>query len=219
MIKNDYHHGNLKDDFLKIAFDFIAKEDVEKLTLKILSDATGTSRSAIYRHFSSKEELIETMIKKGFDDFDDFVSPSLKDKEKSLIDRFYLSAKAYLEFAKQNPNLYRLLFGNKYAKIREAAINIKDDDCSGFASLKLAIEEGQKSGVLKKEDTFMRTILIWSSLHGLSSLVIDGFMDIDKMSDALCESMFADMLNNLVTNKVKFLSNMPFGDGILKPNR
>ncbi|MFA6196051.1 MAG: TetR/AcrR family transcriptional regulator [Sulfurimonas sp.] len=219
MIKNDYHHGNLKDDFLKIAFDFIAKEDVEKLTLKILSDATGTSRSAIYRHFSSKEELIETMIQKGFDTFDAFVSPALKDKEKLLIDRFYLSAKAYLEFAKQNPNLYRLLFGNKYAKIREATLSIKDDDCGGFASLKLAIEEGQKSGILKKEDSFMRTILIWSYLHGLASLIIDGFMDIDKISDALYESMFADMLSNVVTNKVKFLSNMPFVDGILKPTR
>lgn len=219
MIKNDYHHGNLKDDFLKIAFDFIAKEDVEKLTLKILSDATGTSRSAIYRHFSSKEELIETMIQKGFDDFDTFVSPSLQDKEKPLIDRFYQSAKAYLEFAKQNPNIYRLLFGNKYAKIREATLSIKDDDCSGFVSLKLAIEEGQKSGILKKEDSFMRTILIWSSLHGLSSLIIDGFMDIDKISDELYESMFTDMLSNVVTNKVKFLSNMPFGDGILKPTR
>ncbi len=219
MIKNDYHHGNLKDDFLKIAFDFIAKEDIEKLTLKILSDATGTSRSAIYRHFSSKEELIETMIQKGFDDFDAFVSPPLKDKEKPLIDRFYQSAKAYLEFAKQNPNIYRLLFGNKYAKIREATLSIKDDDCSGFASLKQAIEEGQKSGILKKEDSFIRTILIWSSLHGLSSLIIDGFMDIDKLSDELFENMFTDMISASVTNKIKFISNIPFGDGILKPTK
>lgn len=219
MIKNDYHHGNLKDDFLKIAFDFIAKEDIEKLTLKILSDATGTSRSAIYRHFSSKEELIETMIQKGFDDFDAFVSPPLKDKEKPLIDRFYQSAKAYLEFAKQNPNIYRLLFGNKYAKIRETTLSIKDDDCSGFASLKLAIEEGQKNGILKKEDSFMRTILNWSYLHGLSSLIIDGFMDIDAISDELFENMFTDMLSASVTKKIKFISNIPFGDGILKPTK
>ncbi|MBU0632772.1 TetR/AcrR family transcriptional regulator [bacterium] len=217
MIKNEYHHGNLKDDFLTIAFDFIAKEDIEKLTLKILSDATGTSRSAIYRHFNSKDQLIETMIQKGFEHFDDFVSLALKDKNKPLIDRFYLSGKAYLEFAKQNSNLYRLLFGNKYANIREEIISIKDVDCSGFGALKAAVEEGQASGILKKEDSFYRTILLWSSLHGLSSLIIDGFMDIEKISDELYEKMFQDMLSSAVASKVKFLSSMPFGETLLKP--
>ena len=57
MQKNDYHHGNLKEELLQISFDFIAKEDTEKLTLKLLSDATGTSRSAIYRHFKNKDRI------------------------------------------------------------------------------------------------------------------------------------------------------------------
>ena len=34
MTKTDYHHGNLKEEFLKIAFDFIANNDIDKLTLK-----------------------------------------------------------------------------------------------------------------------------------------------------------------------------------------
>jgi len=55
MKKNDYHHGNLKDDLLAIAFEFILEEDIENLTLKVLSDKTGTSRSAIYRHFKNKD--------------------------------------------------------------------------------------------------------------------------------------------------------------------
>lgn len=70
MIKHDYHHGNLKEEFISIAMDFIDKEDVEKLTLKVLSDATGTSRSAIYKHFKNKDALIEIIIEKGFDKFD-----------------------------------------------------------------------------------------------------------------------------------------------------
>jgi AcrR family transcriptional regulator len=217
MIKNEYHHGNLKEEFLEIAFDFIAKEDVESLTLKVLSDATGTSRSAIYRHFSSKDELLETMILKGFEQFDSLISPILKNKEQALIDRFYLSGKTYIKFAKQNPNLYRLLFGKKYAVIRERLISIQDQNCSGFGALKLAVEEGQEEGVLKKEESFHRTILIWSSLHGFSSLIIDGFMDIEKIWSELYDKMFQDMLSAAVTNKVKFLSSMPFGDTLLKP--
>lgn len=218
MIKNEYHHGNLKEEFLKLAFEFIAKEDIDKLTLKILSDATGTSRSAIYKHFKSKDALIEKVIEKGFELFDDEIAPLIKDKNKPLLDRFYLSGKRYIEFAKQNPNLFRLLFGNKYAHIRESIINIKDDDCSGFGALKLAIQEGQESGIIKKEDSYKQAIIIWSSLHGLSSLIIDGFLNVQELYEELYDDMFENMLAGIVANKVKFLSSLPFGDRLLKAN-
>ena len=97
MIKDDYHHGNLKEEFLEIAFNFIATSDVDKLTLKVLSDATGTSRSAIYRHFKSKDALIEIIIQTGFEQFDEVIAPILQDTTKSLVDRFYLATKNYIQ--------------------------------------------------------------------------------------------------------------------------
>jgi AcrR family transcriptional regulator len=219
MIKNDYHHGNLKKEFINIAFDFIIENDMDKLTLKILSDATGTSRSAIYRHFKSKDALVEEMIEKGFEQFDDATAPILKDTTKALIDRFYMATKAYTEWAKKNPNLYRLLFGKKYAHIRDNVISIKDENCSGFGALKLSIEEGQSQGILKKDDSYKQAIIIWSSLHGLSSLIIDGFMDIEEVYEELYNDMFKSLLAGLITNKVKLISTIPFVNNILKPNK
>lgn len=217
MIKKDYHHGNLKEEFLRIAFEFIAQEDVEKLTLKVLSDATGTSRSAIYKHFKSRDALVEKMIEIGFETFDGVTSPILLNSKTPLVDRFYESGKAYINFAKENPNLYRLLFGKKHSHIREEIMSIKDSDCSGFAALKIAIEEGQESGVLKKDSSYKQTIIIWSSLHGLSSLIIDGFMDVDELLEEIYEGLFETLLAGIVANKVKLLSSLPFGDKLLKP--
>ena len=209
MIKSTFHHGHLKEESLRIAFDFIKKEDIEKLTLKIISDATGTSRSAIYKHFSSKENLIETLIIDGLEKFDLHTSPTLRDSSIALVDRFYLAGKLYITFARENPNLYRLLFGHKYAHIRESVINIKDENCSGFGALKLAVEEGQSSGILKEESSFMRTIIIWSSLHGLSTLAIDGFMHVDQDVDEIYEELFSGLLNNALSSKVKVISKIP----------
>ena len=216
MIKNEYHHGNLKEEFLKIAFDVIAQEDIDKLTLKVLADATGTTRTAIYKHFKSKDDLIEKIIEVGFEQFDNKVSPTLGDKDKPLIDRFYISGKLYIEFAKENPNLYRLLFGKKYAHIRDEIMSIKDDDCSGFGALKLAVEEGQESGILKKDSSYKQTIVIWSSLHGLASLLIDGFMDVEEIYYELYNDLFETLLAGIIANKVKLLSSLPFGEKILK---
>ena len=217
MQKNNYHHGNLKSEFLRIAFEFIHKEDIEKLTLKVLSDATGTSRSAIYRHFSSKDALMEEIIRQGFSDFDAHTAPILQNQNTLLVDRFYQASKAYIYWAKENPNLYRLLFGKKYAYIREEIMSIKEESCDGFGALKLAVEEGQKSGILKKEDSLKQSILIWSSLHGLSSLIIDGFMDVEEIYEELIDNMFGLLLAGLIANRVKLLSVLPFGNRVLEP--
>ncbi|HIP29419.1 MAG TPA: TetR/AcrR family transcriptional regulator [Sulfurospirillum arcachonense] len=217
MKKSKYHHGNLKDELLNIAFEFIHKNGVENLTLKILAEETGTSRSAIYRHFSSKDELIETIIEKGFEEFDNAVSPILKDIEKPLADRFYLSGKKYIEFAIENRNLYTLLFGKKYADIRERIIDIKDDDCSGFGTLKLAIEEGQKSGIVKNDDSYKQAIVIWSSLHGLASLIINGFMNVEEIYEEIYNDMFKTLLAGIVTNRVKLISSIPLLNRALEP--
>ena len=217
MIKHDYHHGNLKEDFITIAMDFIAKEDVEKLTLKVLSDATGTSRSAIYKHFKNKDALIETIIENGFDKFDAETTQYLHDESKALIDKFYLTGKLYVEFAKRNPNLYRLLFGKKYAHIREELLSIKDEDCSGFAVLQKTIEDGQKQGILKKDDSYKQAIVIWATMHGISSLIIDGFMDVEEIYEAMYDTLFETLLSGLVANKVKIISTIPLLNKVLQP--
>ncbi len=198
MIKNKYHHGNLKETFLKIAFEFIEKNDIEKLTLKILSDITGTSRSAIYSHFSSKEALIESMILNGFIKFDDYLSPNLKDKNIPLLDRLEKASRDYIEFAKANKVLYRLLFGNKYAHTRMEVMTKNDSNRSGFGALMFAIEEGQKDGLFKIDNSYKQTITIWSALHGLTSLLIDRFIGIEDMYDELFEDMFANILSGLL---------------------
>lgn len=215
MRKNKYHHGNLKEELINIAFTYIKENDVDSLTLKVLADSTGTSRSAIYRHFKSKNDLIETIITQGFEYFDNSVSPTLQDNKMELIDRFYLSGKRIIEFAYENPNLYRLLFGKNYAHIREQIIDLTDDDCSGLGSLKSTLEEGQRTGVIQEGDSYEMAIVIWASLHGLASLIIDGFMDVEKLADELYDNMFKYLLNGIVSNKIKFISSLPFSDKIL----
>ncbi|MCF6173547.1 MAG: TetR/AcrR family transcriptional regulator [Campylobacteraceae bacterium] len=217
MIKHEYHHGNLKEEFITIAMDFIAKEDVDKLTLKVLSDATGTSRSAIYKHFKNKDALIETIIEKGFEKFDAETTTYLRDDSKALIDKFYLTGKLYVEFAMQNPNLYRLLFGKKYAHIREELLSIKDEDCSGFAALKKTVEEGQKQGILKKDDSYKQAIVIWATMHGFSSLIIDGFMDVKEIQEEVYTTLFETLLSGMVANKVKIISTIPLLNKLLQP--
>ena len=82
------------------------------------------------------------MIKSCFSELDKEISPYLLDREGDILDRLSLALKKYLEFAKNNPHMYQLLFAKKYAHIREELVTAEDSDSSGFANLKKAIEEG-----------------------------------------------------------------------------
>jgi len=177
----------------------IAKEGVEKLTLKILADATGTSRSAIYKHFKNKEALIETIIERGFERFDAALAPAFSQQSKPFEESFFFAGKCYIEFARANPNLYRLLFGEKYAHIRSRLSSIKEDDGGGFAALKNALEAGQKAGIIKKGDSFEQAIVVWSMMHGFSLLLIDGFMDVEEIYEKVYDALFETLLKGLGT--------------------
>ena len=208
MKKQGYHHGNLKEELLKSAFEHIHNHDVEDLTLKILADKTGTSKSAIYRHFASKDDLIEKLIINGFEQFDNAISPILNDRTIPLVDRLYLAGKKYIEFAIENPNLYRLLFGRKFWHIREKIIDIKNSDSSGFGALRSAVEEGQKEGIVKDGDSFTFTVVVWSSLHGLSSLIINGFRNVKESYGEIYDEKFNAMLQGILQDGAKVVTRM-----------
>jgi hypothetical protein len=135
------------------------------------------------------------MIVDGFGDFDRVILDALQDRESSVVDRLQLFSKNYIEFAKDNPTLYRLLFSKKYEQIRQESETIRE---SGFMALKIAIKEGQESGVLKKEDSYHQAITLWASLHGLSSLLVDGFLDVDKIYEELSDRMIENLVTGLV---------------------
>jgi AcrR family transcriptional regulator len=178
-----YHHGNLKEALLEMALERIECEGIDALTLRDLTQRLGTSRSAVYRHFSSKEALILGVIEQGYVQLDGLFTPIFQDKTRSIDARFEAMGKIYLDFAIEHPNVYRLLFGERYRKERETLCNYKDENQAGglYALVGLLIE-AQEIGVIAGENPMVQAATVWASIHGLASLLIDGHL---LMSDNL----------------------------------
>lgn len=195
---SNYHHGNLKEELLKQAVQIIQTKGVDAVTLQVLASELGTSRSAIYRHFSSKNELLHNVLLYGFEMFDEVIAPIFMQKEKSVLDRLYLMGKAYVQFASEHPNLYRMLFGEKFQDIREDSCDIEDEDQSkGFHALVALLVEGQETNQFKKEDPMLVAQTIHAQVHGMASLYIDGHIHIKDNMDALYEVSFRTMTDGL----------------------
>jgi AcrR family transcriptional regulator len=53
-----FHHGNLRRALIATATETIREHGVEAVTMRGLSQAIGVSRTAAYRHFENKRDLL-----------------------------------------------------------------------------------------------------------------------------------------------------------------
>jgi len=210
-----YHHGNLKESLVTTALEMLDEEGLEAITLRELASRLGTSRSAIYRHFKGKNDLMRAVILEGFMKLDQAIAPYFDHEEMKLIERFHGMGAAYTAFATSNPNLYRLLFGPDMSQEREevcqeerpdlhkllnnnadnAIVEAEPDDA--FHRLVKIIIEAQQKGVFKEGDPILFATAIWSLLHGLSMLAIDGHISVVGNVEAIYEMNYKLLLEGL----------------------
>lgn len=172
-----YHHGNLKEALLETALEVIDTEGLDAITLRDLTQRLGTSRTAVYRHFESKEALILGVIEKGYEQLNLLFTPIFEDRTQSVAERFETMGRVYLNFAIEHPNLYRLLFGEKYRQEREEVCDYKDENRSaGLYALIGLLLEAQEEGIIAQVDPMVQAATVWASIHGLASLLIDGHL-------------------------------------------
>lgn len=215
--KNTYHHGNLKQGLIDTALDMVDTHGLEGITLREIGNRLGTSRSAIYRHFANKEALMKEVLLAGFDKLDALLEPTFSNDELPILERFHSMGMCYLNFATDNPHLYRLLFGPSMSKAREEVCEderpelhkllhgdssdeiIQAEQESGFHKLVSIIILAQEKNLFKEGDPVLIATAIWSLLHGLASLVIDGHLSVVDNAQAVYETNYKMLLEGLAT--------------------
>lgn len=168
-----YHHGNVSAALISAGLEMIESEDISSLTLRAVGSRIGVSRSAIYRHFENKEDLLIAIATDGFQRLHNALQKAKAQAKSSHLKEIPLMTAAYLKFARENAAAYRLMFGaiapgsNGLAMLAEAA-------SGAFSPLPESIALGQSRGKFKAGNPIILATAAWSSVHGLSMLYIDG---------------------------------------------
>ena len=126
-----YHHGNLKQALLDKALDHLRLHGPDKISLRALARDVGVSQTAPYRHFADKTALLAALAAEGFRRLYK-VSHSDTAADDSAAEALQKSGKAYIYFALDNPELYRLMFGPMLSP---------DDDFAELEALLVLLEQ------------------------------------------------------------------------------
>lgn len=169
-----YHHGDLRRALLEAAVRTIDEDGVERLTLRGVGTALGVSRTALYRHFRDKSALLAEVAREGFRTL------RLQLLEASRAHGggrpgFEAMSQAYVRFAVTHPAHYRVMFGGILdADAHAVNPGLAEEGAGAFAALVDALVSLQQAGLVRRDDPLQLALFVWSVVHGISMLAIDG---------------------------------------------
>lgn len=171
--KPKYHKGDVKLDAVNVAFAIVQGEGGKKLTMRHLADEIGISHTALYRHYKNKDAVLLEVARKGYRQLMMKMAESLQAHDKDGAEQLSDAALAYIEFAMQHAEIYRLMNGG-FAEIESAHGELAALAGKMFEILKLLVLKGQAEGAFKAENAEQMAFALWSALHGYVELSLSG---------------------------------------------
>jgi len=200
--KGSYHHKNLRATLLQLTSEMIAKEGQESVTLRELARRIGVSRTAPYRHFKDKSALLAAVAVDSFQHLNLYLLKDFDAPHLDALEQLHRMLCHYVTFAVDNHTLYQLMYGKGFHE-NETFPELAEVADETFAILAQAIAQCQEKGNITAGDPRHLGYVIWSSVHGLSSLYMDGKLQLGGDPSAFiwfaCRS-FIDGIKNRETS-------------------
>jgi AcrR family transcriptional regulator len=160
-----YHHGDLGNALITLALEHIQRDGIAQLSVRKLSEEIGVSPGAAYRHFADKQSLLDALALLGFQMLGERMTKSIA-KATTSQEKLEACGQAYVLFAYENPDHFRLMFEGIDPANTKVYI--------AFKQLAAILQE--VLGVIGYKNEMTKDELIgavWSSVHGMSMLLVE----------------------------------------------
>lgn len=162
----------LREEILAAARKLLESGPAEEVTLRLVARTVGVTAPSIYTHFTNRDEIMRVIVEEAFEELQEALSG---DDHLEPVDHLRAICDAYLQFAEERPQRYRLMFGGVWnaADAQFDAADQPDLSRLGFGALRIlsdAIQRCADAGALDSACPFDDAVALWVSLHGLAEL-------------------------------------------------
>ncbi len=164
---------HLKQEILDAARELFLKEGYEKVTMRRIAQRIEYSPTTIYLYFNDKSDIFLALCDEVFLRLArelDKISKSTPDPMENLR----RGMKAYIKFGLRYPGHYRLVLMSPDI-FKESDFRFQFEGSAGekaFRFLMEAIQRAMDQGILRKGDLMLASQTAWTSIHGVTSLLI-----------------------------------------------
>lgn len=202
---------DVKNGILDEALTLLRNEGYEKLSMYKLGKRTNMTAANLYNYYKNKDQLIIAIQKKTFELlYNELIAAT--QNETDPIQKVRKIILAFVDFGKNNPNYYDLMFNRRipqtsdYAGTPEEALS-REEYQSSIRNLTLVISIGKEivssHPELKQINAEFHFFKIFSELHGLLSLYNSRILkemveNPDQLINSIIEDIFGSYLKAIV---------------------
>jgi AcrR family transcriptional regulator len=172
--RREREREEIRGKILDAAREMFVSEGYEAVTMRRIADRIEYSPTAIYFHFKDKEALLRELCETDFlrlaGQFQKIARMA------DPIERLRAAGRAYVRFAVENPNHYRLMFMTPHPPVdpEETAIEHGNPEQDAYAFLKAIVTDCVSKKRFRRglTDVELLSQTIWAGVHGVVSLEI-----------------------------------------------
>ncbi|WP_067472562.1 TetR/AcrR family transcriptional regulator [Actinomadura hibisca] len=198
--RSTYRHGNLRQALVAAGVELARTGGPEAVALRAATRSAGVSPNAAYRHFADRDALVHAVsleamaaLARTMEAERQRLHTSGSDPVQEALARFRAVGTGYLRFACVQRGLFRAAFFVPADMSQaEAAPSAGADGRTPFQLLGAALDDLVSCGRMPVEHRPGAEFLIWSCMHGLAVLLIDG--PLRGLPDARIEQAGRDLI-------------------------
>jgi AcrR family transcriptional regulator len=177
------------------ARELVVKDGVESVSLRRVASALGVTAPALYAHVTHKHDLLEAVAEA---EFQALIERFDAVSEVSPLDRMRAYSRAYIDHARDNPELFHamFLFQPRLASAEPTGTELPAAT-KAFAMPAAAVADAMDSGLIAGADPVLAALTTWAAVHGAAMVLQLGFAFDRATEDALVESVIEMMITGL----------------------
>ena len=169
--RGTYHHGDLRAKLIEATRCLVETKGPDHFSVSEACREAGVSTAAPYKHFKNKDEMLRAVALGGMQRKHAQMMAELGPLPVGSIDRIVALGRVYTRFAMTEPGVFRLMFGLSEDHDEDAELVETGDRLFTDVQKQVALYYGRDE-VLPSDVN--KAFLLWSFVHGLSFLQIDG---------------------------------------------
>lgn len=211
----------LRHEILDAATELLLETgQARAVSIRSVAQRVGVTPPSIYLHFADKDALLDAVCARYMARLDEEMGRAAVGQH-STVNVLRAQGLAYVQFALQTPELYRLATMGEWRSGSDVDLALAS---SAFKHMRRSVQTLMDEGVYRADDPTTIALELWSAAHGVAALVIAKphlpFGDVDAFADrvlgaVLCGHMVAGLVGATATSERLVdwvMSHRPAGD-------
>jgi AcrR family transcriptional regulator len=201
MSARKYHHGDLKNALIQAGIGILSEQGLHALSLRKVAQRAGVSHSAPYAHFADKQALIAAISTEGYRQLYECLAVAVAqyrhDPQRQLIEASW----AYIQFALREPAHFKITLSSVVDKEQEYPAFLAMTH-QAFGLLLEVTQACQQAGILKPGPSEQMAVSVWSTVHGLTSLILEGQLSSSLADPLTSREMLIFVLSQITVGSI-----------------